>query len=191
MEFTEVDMHDDHDDHDDHGDDHADDHHGEMITGRLLVADALEAHLSVIDLSTDEVDSGIFEVAAPGATVYPSPTHRYGVALARGPEDGDDRIHVFDGGVFLVEHGDHYDLVQRSVTRHSLEIVEEMPVHYVNSHGWTTIFADAEGHVILINEADLADSGGDYEPIVLEAGPQHGAALVIAEGHVAVSTPHP
>ncbi len=206
MEFAEEGMHDDHDDHgdhdeegmhddhDDHGDhDDEDDHgdHGEMVAGRLLVADAMEAHLSVIDLTTDDVDSGVFEVAAPGATVYPSPTHRYGIVLARGPEDGDDRIHVFDGGVFLVEHGDHYDLVQRSITRHSLEIVEEMPVHYVNSHGWTTIFADASGHVVMINEADLADSGGDYEPIVLEAGPQHGAALVISEGHVAVTVPHP
>ena len=159
--------------------------------GRLLVADSAEAHLSVIDLSTDDVDSGVFEVAAPGATVYPSPTHRYGIVLARGPEDGDDRIHVFDGGVFLVPHGDHYDLVTEPVSRHSLEIVEEMPVHYVNTYGWTTIFADASGHVILINEQDLAGSTGDYEPIVLEAGPQHGAALVISEGHVAVSTPHP
>ena len=193
MEFATADMHDDHgDDHaDDHGDDHADDHGSETIAGRLLVADAVEAHLSVIDLSTDEVDSGIFEVAAPGATVYPSPTHRYGIVLARGPGDDDDRIHVFDGGVFLVEHGDHYDLVQESVTRNSLEIAEEMPVHYVNGHGWTTIFTDTNGHVILINEADLADSGGDYEPIVLEAGPQHGAALVIAEGHVVVTTPDP
>jgi len=186
-----ADDHDDHeDDHADH-DDHADDHHGEMVMGRLLVADAAEAHLSVIDLSTDDVDSGIFEVAAPGATVYPSPTHRYGIVLARGPDDGDVGIHVFDSGVVLVPHGDHYDLVTEPVSRHSLEIVEEMPVHYVNSHGWTTIFADTNGHVILINEQDLANSTGDYEPIVLEAGPQHGAALVISEGHVAVSTPHP
>jgi ABC-type Zn uptake system ZnuABC Zn-binding protein ZnuA len=186
MEFAD----DDHDDHADH-DDRPDDSHGETIAGRLVVADAAEAHLSVIDLSTDDVDRGIFEVAAPGATVYPSPTHRYAIVLARGPEDGDDRIHVFDGGMFLVPHGDHYDLVSEPVSRHSLEIVEEMPVHYVNSHGWTTIFTDTDGHVILINEEDLAGSTGDYEPIVLEAGPQHGAALVISEGHVALSIPHP
>ncbi len=185
IEFAGADMH------DDHADDHADDPHGEKITGRLLVADAAEAHLSVIDLSTDDVDSGIFEVAAPGGTVYPSPTHRYAIVLASGPEDGDDRIHIFDGGVFLVPHGDHYDLVSKPVSRHSLEIVEETPVHTVNSHGWTTIFADGNGHVILINEQDLASSTGDYEPIVLEAGKQHGAALVISEGHVVVTSPHP
>ena len=190
IEFTMVDMHDDHEAHgdDDHGD-HGD--HDEMVMGRLLVADAVESHLSVIDLSTGDVDSGIFEVAAPGATVYPSPAHRYAIVLARGPEDGDDRIHVFDGGVFLVEHGDHYDLVTRPVSRHALEIADEQPVHYVNSYGWTTIFADISGHAILINEADLAKSRGDYEPIVLEAGPQHGAALVSSDEHVFVTTKNP
>ena len=187
IEFAMVDMH---DDHMDEGDDHdeGDDDHDELATGRLLVADAVEAHLSVIDLATDDIDSGIFEVAAHGATVYPSPTHRYGIVLARGPEDGDDRVHVFDGGVFLVEHGDHYDPVEEPVSRHSLEITEERPIHYVNSHGWTAIFADAQGHAILINEADLANSSGDYEPIVLEAGPQHGAALAISDEHVVITS---
>ncbi|MYD52500.1 MAG: hypothetical protein F4W93_13620 [Dehalococcoidia bacterium] len=195
IEFDMLAMeHDDHEDEDDHGhedDEHEEeghDDHDEMTIGRLLVADAVEAHLSVIDLSTDDVDSGIFEVAAPRATVYPSPTHRFGIILARGPEDDDDRIHVFDGGIFLEEHGDHFDLVTQPVSRHSLEIAEERPIHYVNSHGWTAIFADAHGHAILINEADLANSSGDYEPVEFEAGPQHGAALVISDDHVVITT---
>ncbi|MCY3732715.1 MAG: zinc ABC transporter substrate-binding protein, partial [Chloroflexi bacterium] len=118
-------------------------------------------------------------------------THRYGIVLARGPEDGDDRVHIFDGGIFLVEHGDHFDLVQERVSRHALEIVEENPIHYVNSHGWTAIFADISGHVILINEHDLITAEGDYEPIVLEAGPHHGAALVMTDDHVVVTTKDP
>ena len=212
IEFARVDMHDDHDDHDEHvdeaehghaedGDEHGHedehghgeggDHHDSVIRGRLLVADAVEAHISVIDLSTDDVDSGIFKVAAPRATVHPSPTHRYAIVLARGPEDGDDRIHIFDSGVFLVEHGDHYDLVTRPVSRHALEIADEQPIHYVNSSGWTAIFADISGHVILINEADLANSRGDYDPVVFEAGPQHGAALVISDEHFVVTTKNP
>ncbi|MDE2891363.1 MAG: zinc ABC transporter substrate-binding protein [Chloroflexota bacterium] len=184
---------DDHEDEHGHDDEemHDDDHGAGEAVGRLLIADALEAHLSVIDLSTQEVDSGVFEIAAPRARVLPSPTHRFGVVLARGPEDGDDRVHIFDGGVFLVEHGDHYDLVTEPVSRHSLEIVEENPIHYVNSHGWTAIFADTSGHVILINEHDLATAQGDYEPIVLEAGPQHGAALVMTDDHVVVTTKNP
>ena len=191
IEFAMVDMHDDHDDEGDEHMDEGDDHHDEAAIGRLLVADAVEAHLSVVDLSTDHVESGVFDVAAARATVYPSPTQRFAMVLARGPEDGDDRVHIFDGGVFLVAHDDHYDLVEEPVTRHSLEIVEERPIHYVNSHGWTAIFADALGHAILINESELASSGGDYHPVVLEAGPQHGAALVISDGHVVVTTQNP
>ncbi len=194
IEFAMVDMHDDHDEHMDEGDDeHMDegDDHDEIAAGRLLVADAVEAHLSVIDLSTDHVDSGLFDVAAPRATVYPSPTHRFAIVLARGPEDDDDRVHVFDGGVFLVEHDDHHDLVTQPVSRHALEIADERPIHYVNSHGWTAIFADAHGHAFLINEADLASSSGGYEPVVLEAGPQHGAALVVSDDHVFVTTKNP
>ena len=187
LEFSEDDDHEDHDDRMAEGGDG----HGDMLLGRLLVADAVEAHLSVIDLSTEDIDSGIFEVAAPRATVYPSPTHRYGIVLARGPEDNDDRIHVFDGGVFQVLHGDHYDLVQEPVSRHSLEIAEERPIHYVNSHGWTAIFSDARGYVFMINEEALAAAQGDYEPIVLVAGPQHGAALAISDEHIIVTTKNP
>ncbi len=201
LEFTGPDPHghmeheeDDHGHEEDEEDghmEHEDEHVDHSIMGRLLVADAVEAHLSVIDLSTDDVDSGIFEIAAPGATVYPSPTHRYGFVLARGPEDDDDRVHVFDGGVFLVEHGDHFDLVQEPVTRHSLEIADERPIHYVNSHGWTAIFADAHGHAFLINEDELTATQGDYQPVVFEAGPQHGAALVISDEHVVITTKNP
>ena len=180
--------HEDHDEDEDHDEEMHDEHGSAEAIGRLLIADAIEAHLSVIDLSHEEVDSGLFSIAAPGARVLPSPTHRYGFVLARGPEDNDDRVHIFDGGLFLVEHGDHFDLVQEPVSRHSLEIVEENPIHYVNSHGWTAIFADTSGHVILINEADLTSSTGDYEPIVLEAGPHHGAALVMTDEHVVVTT---
>ena len=197
IEFAMMGMHDDHEDegHDDHEEEGHDDHeeeghddHDEMTVGRLLVADAVDAHLSVIDLSTDHIESGIFEVAAPRATVYPSPTHRFGIVLARGPEDDDDRVHVFDGGIFLEEHGDHFDLVTEAVSRHAFEIADERPIHYVNSHGWTAIFADAHGHAFLINEVDLASSSGDYEPVVFEAGPQHGAALVISDDHVVITT---
>ena len=182
---------DDHGHEDDDDEMHDDDHGSTEAVGRLLVADALEAHLFVIDLSTEDVDSGLFEIAAPRARVLPSPTHRYGFVLARGPEDGDDRVHIFDGGVFLVKHDDHYDLVSEPVSRHSLEIVEENPIHYVNSHGWTAIFADTSGHAILINEEDLTNTQGDYEPIILEAGPQHGAALVMTDDHVVVTTKNP
>ena len=183
----------DHEEDDAHDDEemHDDDHGAVEAVGRLLVADAVEARLSVVNLASDTINRGLFEIAAPGARVLPSPSQRFGFVLARGPEDGDDRVHIFDGGIFLVEHGDHFDLVQGRVTQLPLEIVEENPIHFVNSHGWTAIFADTSGHVLLINEHDLATTEGRYEPIVLEAGPHHGAALVMSDEHVLVTTKDP
>ena len=194
--------HEDADEHDEHEDEdhqqheeHEQDEHGHeheaALTGRLLISDGAEALVSVVDLMSEEVDFGAFAVAAPGAAMYPSPSGRFAYALARGPEDDDDRIHVFDGGVFLVEHGDHFDLVSEPVSRTSIEIAEERPIHFVNSHGWTAIFADARGWVFMFEEHDMIEGTGDYEPVVLDAGPQHGAALAISDEHVIVTTKNP
>ena len=178
------------DDHDDHGYHMEEMGHDELI-GRLLVTDGVEAHLSVIDLSTGDVESGIFDIAGPNARIYPSLDHRYAFVLARGPESDDDRIHLFDGGVYNEPHGDHFHLTTDPVSRHPLEIVEEWPVHSVNSNGWTTIFADTNGHVLLFDEESLARSGGDYEPIVLDAGIQHGTGFAITDEHVVMSVSNP
>ena len=70
--------------------------------GRLLVADANESHISVVDLMSGSVYEEAFEVAAPGARLYSSPNHRFGFATARGDGDNDDRTHIFDGGVYLL-----------------------------------------------------------------------------------------
>ena len=189
-----------HDDHDDHGHEDEDEHdheqeehedHAAEAVGRLIIADALEAHLSVVDLSTEEVDEGAFSVAAVNSTVYPSPTHRFAFILARGPEDDDDRIHVFDGGVFLVAHDDHYDLIAQPASRTAVEIAVERPIHFVNNAGWTAVFADGPGWAILFDEHEMIEGTGDYEPVVLSAGLQHGAAAVISDEHVMVTTNNP
>ncbi len=187
---------------DEHGHGHEDEHghmeedeHGHegesAFDGRLLIADLEAEHLSVLDLSTEELDSGAFAIGAPPAAIYPSPTHRYAFVLARGPGDADDGIHLFDGGVYLVEHGDHFDLVREPVSRHPSVVMDERPIHFVNSYGWTAIFADAHGHVFLYNEEEITSTQGDYRPLVLEAGPQHGAALAISPDHIVVTTQNP
>ena len=159
--------------------------------GRLLVADLDAQHLSVIDLSTEEVDVGAFEISAPPAAIYASPTHRYAFVLARGPGEADDGIHLFDGGIFLVEHGDHFDPVREPVSRHPHVATVERPIHFVNTYGWTAVFADAKGYVYLYNEEELASTQGDYQPIVFETGPQHGAALAISPDNFIVTTKNP
>ena len=173
------------------------DEHGEegeghgSATGRLLVGDAEEAHLSVIDLMSGKVTEEAFEIAAPGARVYSSPNHRFGFALARGEGDDDDRVHIFDGGVYLVEHGDHEDLVSDPVTMLGLRTTDERPIHFANSGEWTAIFHDGTGRVALINEHELEESGNEYEISYLNTGLQHGAAVPMEGDLFAVSVANP
>ena len=159
--------------------------------GRLLVSDSNEPHLAVIDLMDGHVTEDAFEVAAPGATVYASPNHRFGFALARGDGDDDDRVHIFDSGVYLVEHGDHFDLVNDPITMLGLGTSDERPIHVANGGEWTAIFHDGTGRAALINEHELEESGHAYEISFLDAGLQHGAVVPLPGDLFAVSVANP
>ena len=176
------------------GDDHAeatgaDDDHAVAEAGRIIVTDAASPYASVIDLGADLVVQGAFEVAAPGARVYSGLGSRYAFVLARGPGEADDRIHVFDGGIYSVPHGDHEDIVTGPVSRR-LDIAEELPIHYTDSGGWVAVFSDARGRIFLFDEDGLG-GGGAYEPVVLDGGPHHGVAIAVEGDMFVVSTKHP
>lgn len=188
-------MHDDHDDdHDDEHDDHADEMGHEELTGRLIIADGEAPALSVVDLITDQLDERSLQVAAPGARLYASPSGRFAFALARGPGDDaaqDDRVHIIDGGIYLEEHGDHFDLVTDPVRLLTLGTSDNRPVHFNTHAGWTAIYHDGSGRIALFEEHDLAEELNDYQPTWLDAGLQHGAAIVLEDGNVLVTTNNP
>ena len=189
-EDTDEDGHgDEHEDEDGHGDE------GESLTGRLLIGDGENAALSILDLTTGDIDAHALEVAAPNPTLYWSPSERFGerfvFAIVRGPEDGDDRVHVFDGGIYLEEHGDHYDLVTSPVTLMDTGTSDQRPVHVSRHHGYTAIFHDATGRIALFEEHELEHEGDEYEPTWLEAGLQHGAAVPLGDNYVVVSSNNP
>ena len=193
-EFTEpiafVDIF--HEDEHDHEDEHMDEGEGHVTaTGRLLVADANEAHLSIVDLMIGEVTNEAFGVAAPGASVYSSPNHRFGFAVARGDGDADDRVHIFDGGVYLVEHGDHFDRVSKPIAMLEIGTSDERPIHFANAGEWTAIFHDGTGRVALLNEHEMEESGDDYDIAFLNTGLQHGAAVPMEGDLFAVSVANP
>lgn len=198
IEFVEIfgeDMHghDDEHGHDEHEHDEHEDEHDEhvTVTGRLLVASANESQLSIVDLMDGGVTEHAFEVAAAGASVYSSPNHRFGFALARGDGDADDRVHIFDGGVYLVEHGDHYDRVSKPITMLELGTSDERPIHFANGAGWTAIFHDGTGRVALLNEHEMEESGDEYEIPYLNTGLQHGAVVPMHGDMFAVSVANP
>ena len=47
------------------------------------------------------------------------------------------------------------------------------------------------GNIVLINEHELEEDGDAYEPIVLNAGPHHGATVPLEDDLFAVTIQHP
>ena len=160
-------------------------------TGRLLIADREQAALSVLDLTTEGVSQLNLDVAAPNAGLYTSPSGRFAFALARGPEDGDDRVHIFDGGVYLEEHDGHMDLAVEAVSQLDVGTADDRPVHVSVHNGWTTVFHDGTGRTALFEEHDLEEDLNEYEPVWLTGGLQQGAVVPLGEGFFAVSTANP
>ncbi len=188
IEYSGADPHghheDDHDEHDEH-DEHA------TAIGRLIIADREQAALSVLDLTTEGLAELRIPVAAAGASVYSSPSGRFAFVTARGPEDNDDRVHVFDGGVYLEEHDGHMDLVSDAVSHLTVGTTDQRPIHVAIHNGWTAIFHDATGRAALFEEHDLIEEYHDYEPVWLEAGLQHGAVVPLGEDFFMVTSNNP
>ena len=111
--------------------------------------------------------------------------------MYRGEEDNDDRVYVLDGGVFLVPHDDHEDLVVRPVSKTAIEVADERPIHFANGGEWSAIFNDGTGRVTLFNEHEMAELGGAYEPSFLNTGLQHGAAIPLEGDLFAVTVANP
>ena len=172
-------------------DDHEEEEEGGALTGRLLIADRDQPTLSVLDLTTELLSENSVQVAAPGATLYTSPSGRFAFALARGPEDNDDRVHIIDGGVYLEPHEGHMDLVTGPVSLLSLGTSDERPVHTSVHSGWTAIYHDGSGRAALFEEHDLEEERDDYEPIWLDAGLQHGAVVPLGEDYFVVTSNNP
>ena len=180
LEFEEIHGH----------DDHAMEEEA-ALHGRLLIADGSEPRLSILDLETGHVDLHALEVAAASATLYSGPSGRFVYAISRGPEDNDDRVQIFDGGIYLEEHGDHFDLVEDDVSALTLGTADDRPVH-VTIHGdQIAIFHDGTGRVAIFDEHELEEERNAYEPVWLEAGLQHGAAVPLGEEYVMVTSNNP
>ena len=164
---------------------------GVALTGRLLIADRDQATVSVLDLTTELLAENSLQVAAAGATLYSSPSGRFAFALSRGPEDNDDRVQIFDGGVYLEPHDGHMDLVTGPVSLLSVGTSDERPVHTSVHSGWTAIYHDGSGRAALFEEHDLEEERDDYEPVWFDAGLQHGAVVALGDDYFMVTSNNP
>ena len=93
--------------------------------------------------------------------------------------------------MYLEEHGDHEDLVERDVSTLGLDLSGDRPVHLYVGGEWAAVFYDGSGNIVLINEHELEEDGDAYEPIVLNAGPHHGATVPLEDDLFAVTIQHP
>lgn len=183
-----------HDDgaHDDH--DHDEDHHShaarsdaEEVPGpepRLVVADASDAVVHVIDLATGEVLAS-FDVDAPGAALYVGSGNR-AVAAVQTPAD---TVAFIDAGTFAVDHGDHnhYYVAPPALLDDTLDT--GTPIHVTSAFGAFAIFGDVEGAAFLIDEATLTDDGMVDGEVQETGAPHHGGATWITPELLAISGP--
>ena len=181
LEFSEEDAH--HDEHMMEEDDH---HEGELL-GRLLIGDGEEGNLSVIDLETGQVDQNLFDLGSRAGRIYSTKSGRYAIAVSSDA----NTAHIFDGGIYMEAHGDHFDLVEADVRQLPIDLSGDRPVHMYVGGEWATVYYDGSGDFVLINEHELEEEGDSYVPVKMNAGAHHGAVVPMEDDLFAVSIQHP
>ena len=172
----------DHHDAMEHGDEHA-----AELAGRLLVGDGETGDLSVIDLETDHVHQNEFDLGSRAGRIYPTKSGRFAVAVSSDA----NAVNILDGGIYLQEHGDHFDLIERDTSLLGIDLTGDRPVHMYVGGEWATVYYDGSGDFVLINEHELEEQGTAYQPIRMNAGAQHGAVIPLEDDLFAVSLQHP
>ena len=171
---------------DEHGDEHGEEGAEEVI-GRLLIGDGETGMMSVIDLEHGDVEQDAFDLGSRAGRIYATKSGRFAIAVSSDA----NTAHVFDGGIYLEAHGDHFDLVEDDVERLDIDLSGDRPVHLYVGSEWATIFYDGSGDVVFLEEHELEEEGSDYVPPKLNFGAQHGAAVPLEDDLFAVSIQHP
>ena len=169
-----------------HGMEHEDEHETELA-GRLLIGDGETGALSVIDLETGHVHQDEFDLGSRAGRIYPTGSGRFAIAVSSDA----NAVNILDGGLYLEEHGDHFDLIERDVSLLGINLTGDRPVHMYVGGEWATVYYDGSGDFALINEHELEEEGASYVPITMNAGAQHGAVIPLEDDLFAVSLQHP
>lgn len=177
IDFVEI-----FDEHGEHGEEGS-----EELIGRLLIGDGETGMMSVIDLEHGDVEQNAFDLGSRAGRIYATKSGRFAIAVSSDANNA----HVFDGGIYLEAHGDHFDQVEDDVERLDIDLSGDRPVHLYVGSEWATIFYDGSGDVVFIEEHELEEEGSDYVPPKLNFGAQHGAAVPLEGDLFAVSVQHP
>ena len=167
---------------DDHGGEGAED-----LAGHLLVGDGETGMMSIIDLEHGDVEQDAFDLGSRAGRIDATKNGRFAIAVSSDA----NTAHVFDGGIYLEAHGDHFDEVERPVERMGIDLSGDRPVHLYVGTEWATIFYDGSGDVVFLNEHELEEEGDGYVPPRINVGAHHGAAVPMEDDVFAVSIQHP
>lgn len=177
------------------------DHEAETQTGaiphgrhRLLVADAADGRLQLIDLREGEVIA-TYEVAGP-ASLYTTESGRFAAAVQR----EQNQVHFVDSGLWIEDHGDHTHnrrgepaLLPVHIDGADLDTLA--PTHFVAHHGWVTIHFDGDAeHAVDSKNIVFAEGALLNETLEWRAfttPPQHGVSVATAAGELILSVAHP
>ena len=159
----------------------------EAAVGRLLIGDGETGMMSVIDLEHGDVEQNAFDLGSRAGRIYPTKNGRFAIAVSSDA----NAVHVFEGGIHLEAHGDHFDEVEGPVERLDMDLSGDRPVHLYVGGEWAAIFYDGSGDVVFLNEDELEEEGSAYDPPRLNFGAHHGAAVPLEDDLFAVSVQHP
>ena len=177
IDFVEI-----FDEHEEHGEGDV-----EEVIGRLLIGDGESGMMSVIDLEHGDVEQDAFDLGSRAGRIYATKSGRFAIAVSSDA----NTAHVFDGGIYLEAHGDHFDQVEDDVERLDIDLSGDRPVHLYVGTEWATIFYDDSGDIVFLNEHELEEEGSDYAPPKINVGAQHGAAVPLEGDLFAISAQHP
>ena len=169
---------------------HEDDHGDEEMTallGKLLIGDGETGALSIIELDHGEVEQDAFDMGSRAGRIYTTNSGRFAIAVSSDA----NMVHIIDGGTYLEPHGDHFDLVNREAEPIGLDLSGDRPVHLHVGDEWAAVYYDGSGDVALLNEHELEEEGASYQPVRLNVGPQHGAAVALEDDLFAITPQHP
>jgi hypothetical protein len=167
--------------HDDHGKAPAGAKEVDDPAPRLLVADAKQPSVKVVDLATGTT---VTSLTVPGAArVYTAGRHVFAtVGSAK-------RLEVIDPGTWAQPHGDHFHFYVSEPKLTTLGLAADNPVHVVDHHGLVAVFNDGDGTVLVIDTHKLGESDAIVARLNTGAA-HHGVALALEDLGVAiVSTP--
>ena len=135
---------------DDHGSEGAED-----LVGRLLIGDGETGMMSIIDLEHGDVEQDAFDLGSRAGRIDATKNGRFAIAVSSDA----NTAHVFDGGIYLEAHGDHFDEVEGPVERMGIDLSGDRPVHLYVGTEWATIFYDGSGDIVFLNEPRTGGRG--------------------------------